>query len=79
MEHWPPRPKTRLADADGFLTVPGRLLSLELHPRVSWQGEQAWHIIAKAPRSTHQLLVDDRLACKRREPLSAKEKTWRAD
>ncbi|WP_416972260.1 hypothetical protein [Streptomyces sp. 4F14] len=46
---------------------------------MSWQGDQAWDIAAKALRSTRQLLVDDRLAGKRRELLSAKKKAWRAD
>ncbi|MFC8176678.1 hypothetical protein [Streptomyces sp. NPDC057325] len=72
-------PGTRLADADGFLSGPGRPLDLELHPWVSWQSEQAWDIAAKALRSTRQILVDDRLSHKRRELLSAKKKAWRAD
>ncbi|MDN3029742.1 hypothetical protein [Streptomyces sp. S.PB5] len=70
---------TRLADADGFLTGPGRPLDLDLHPWVSWQGDQAWDIAARALRSTRQQLVEERLTAKRREMLSAKKKAWRAD
>ncbi|MFE9132149.1 hypothetical protein ACFYOF_43220 [Streptomyces sp. NPDC007148] len=72
-------PGTRLADADGFLAGPGRPLDLDLHPWASWQGEQAWDIAARALRSTRQLMVEDRLAAKRRELLNAKKKAWRAD
>ncbi|MFE2611607.1 hypothetical protein ACFXDI_52020 [Streptomyces mirabilis] len=72
-------PGTRLADTDGFLGGPGRPLDQKLHPWVSWQGEQAWDIAARALRSTRQQLVEDRLAGKRREMLSAKKKAWRVD
>ncbi|GAA2402808.1 hypothetical protein [Streptomyces coeruleofuscus] len=72
-------PGSRLADADGILGGPGRALDFDLHPWVAWQGEQAWDIAAKALRSTRQLLVDDRLANKRREKLAAKKKQWRLD
>ncbi|MFF9119009.1 hypothetical protein ACF09Y_26025 [Streptomyces massasporeus] len=72
-------PGSRLADGDGILGGPGRALDFDLHPWVAWQGEQAWDIAAKALRSTRQLLVDDRLANKRREKLAAKKKQWRVD
>ncbi|MCU8593775.1 hypothetical protein [Streptomyces sp. A13(2022)] len=72
-------PGDRLADRDGILGGPGRALDLDLHPWVAWQGEQAWDIAAKALRSTRQLLVDTRLAGKRREKLAAKKKQWRLD
>ncbi|MEV7163225.1 hypothetical protein AB0N60_14115 [Streptomyces microflavus] len=69
-------PGTRLADADGILGGPKRALDFDLHPWVAWQGEQAWDIAAKALRSTRQLLVEDRLAKRRREKLNAKKKQW---
>jgi hypothetical protein len=72
-------PGARLTDADGILGGPGRHLDFELHPWVAWQGEQAWDIAAKALRGTRQLLIDDRLAKKRTEKLSARKKRWRHD
>lgn len=72
-------PGTRLADADGILGGPGRALNVDLHPWVAWQGEHAWDIAARALRSTRQLLIEERLAKRRQEKLTARKKQWRLD